>query len=85
MPTQPQLDLDLGRLDVDLLIEHEGHRMKLTGSQNRFAAEFSSLVSLFHYARTFWSQRKIAPPGTSLSIGWRGLRLGALKSPRRAA
>ena len=63
------------RLDVDLLIEHDGHHLELRGSEMRFVAKFPTLLSLFHFSRIFWPYRKEAPQESSLQVEWRQLRI----------
>lgn len=68
-------------LDVDLLIEHAGHQLKLRGSGTRFAAEFPTLLSLFHFLRISWTSRNQMPKATSFHVEWRGIRI-PVKSAR---
>ena len=60
-------------LDVDLLVEHEGHTLQLVGAGKRFAAKFPTLISLVHYSRIFWSSRHRLPSEVSLKVEWRKL------------
>lgn len=62
-------------LDVDLLIEHGGHQVKLKGSGMCFAAKFLTLRSLFHFFRIFWLSRKRIPREASFQVEWRRLRI----------
>lgn len=76
MPLQPQrgpnLDqVDLNLVDVDLLIEHDGHKLKLTGSDSRFVARFPTLAAVLHFGRVFWTSRKRVPRQASLHVEWR--------------
>ena len=80
MPLQaqrgPSLDLlDLNLVDVDLLVEHDGHKLKLNGSDSRFVARLPTLVSLFHFGGLFWSLRKRIPQQASLHMEWRPFRV----------
>ena len=68
-------------LDVDLLIEHGGHQLKLRGSGTRFAAKFPTLLSLLHFLRISWSSRKRIPREASFHVEWRRLRI-PVKSAR---
>lgn len=65
----------LPALDVDLLIEHDGHHMKLRGSAMRFVAKFPTLLSLAHFMRFFWSSRKRIPHEASVHLEWRQLSI----------
>jgi hypothetical protein len=62
-------------LDVDLLIDHGGHQLKLKGSEMCFAAKFPTLRSLFHFFRIFWSSRTRIPREASFHVEWRRLRI----------
>jgi hypothetical protein len=62
-------------LEVDLLIEHDGHHLKLRGSGMRFVAKFPTLLSLFHFLRNFWSFKQHVPREASLQVEWRQLRI----------
>lgn len=62
-------------LDLDLLIEHGGHQLKLRGSKMRFVARFPTLLSLLHFLLVFWPYRKLAPRGASFRVEWRQLRI----------
>lgn len=62
-------------LDVDLLIEHDGHRLKLRGSERRFVANVPTLLSLLHFSRIFWQYRKRVAEEYSLEVQWRQLRI----------
>ncbi len=62
-------------LDVDLLIEHGGHQLKLKGSGMCFAAKFPTLRSLFHFFRIFWLSRDRIPQEASFQVEWRRLRI----------
>jgi hypothetical protein len=68
--------------EVDLLIEHGGHRLKLRGSGTRFAARFPTLLSLFQFLRISWASRKRIPPQASFHVEWRRLRI-PVKSARQ--
>ena len=90
MPLQPQrgpsLDLlDLNLVDVDLQVEHDGHTLKLTGSDSRFVARFSTLAALFHFGRVFWFFRKRIPRRASLQVEWRPLRVLLKRAQRKSA
>ena len=65
----------LPALEVDLLIEHGGHAMKVTGSASRFVANFPSLRAVLHFARVFWPLRKRIPHQIALEAEWRLLRV----------
>jgi hypothetical protein len=69
-------------LDVDLLIDHGGHQLKLKGSGMCFAAKFPTLRSLFYFFRIFWSSRTRIPQEASFQVEWRRLRT-PVKSARR--
>ena len=73
LQTQPVLDLDL--LAVNLLIEHDGHKLKLTGSDSRFVASFPTLAAFFHFGRVFWNSKNRVPPQASLHLEWRPFRV----------
>ena len=62
-------------LDVDLLVEHEGHTLKLRGAGNRFAAKFPTLIALLHFSRIFWPSRKRLPEEILLRVEWRKLSI----------
>jgi hypothetical protein len=68
-------------LDVDLLIEHGGHQLRLQGSGTRFAARFPTLASLFHFLRISWAFRKRVPEEASLYVELGRLRI-PVKFPR---
>jgi hypothetical protein len=65
-------------LETDLLIEHGGRELKVSGSGSRFAVKFSSLLSFFHFVRIFWPYRKRIPGQASVE-----LRFGRLSIPVR--
>lgn len=62
-------------LDIDLLIEHGGHDLKLRGSGMRFVAKFPTLLSLFHFLRIFRSFKRRIPREASLQFEWRRFRI----------
>ena len=62
-------------LDLDLLIEHAGHQLTLSGSGMAFIATFPSLASLFHFARLGWSFRSQIPRHATLRVAWRGFSI----------
>ncbi len=62
-------------LDLDLQIEHEGHRLALQGSGRQFVAKFQSLRALIHFGLRVWPFRKLAPASLRLRIEWKGRRL----------
>ena len=68
------LPLPLPALDVNLLIEHAGHQASVTGSGRHFVTRFSSLGSLFYFARTLWPVRDSFPASYGMDVEWRGLR-----------
>lgn len=68
------MDLRLLRaLELDLAVEHAGHRVQLTGADGRFVARFRALSSLLHFARLAFPARKLFPRGLSVRLEWRGL------------
>ena len=60
-------------LDLDLLIEHGGHQLKLRGVGMRITATFPTLLSAFHFLRTLLPLRRSFPRGLSLYAEWRGI------------
>jgi hypothetical protein len=60
----------LPALDLDLVIEHGGRQLKLTGSGSRFIARFPTLSSLIYFARNFWSWKNQIPEQMSLQAEW---------------
>ena len=62
-------------LDLDLIVEHQGHQVSLTGSGYSFVARFPSILSLIHFGRAAWPARKQWPEGYGISIEWRGLQV----------
>jgi hypothetical protein len=72
----------LSVLDVDLLIEHGGHQLKLSGSGMRFVAESPTILALFHFLRIAWASRKRIPRAASFQVEWRRLRI-PVKSAKR--
>lgn len=62
-------------LDVDLLIEHGGHQLKLRGSGTRFSVRAPTLLSLFHYLRISWASRNRIPREASVHVEWRRFRV----------
>lgn len=62
-------------LDVDLLIEHGGHSLNLSGSGANFVAKFPTLRSLFYFLRVVWRFRKGVPRDVSLQVAWRKFRV----------
>ncbi len=62
-------------LDVDLLIEHGGHTVRLRGSRMHFVAQFPDLLSAFHFLRIFWPARTAAPREAGVRIQWRNFSL----------
>jgi hypothetical protein len=62
----------LPALDLDLRVEHGGHRVSLTGTGKRFTARFPTVASLLHFARIFWPLRKRFPREYSLRVSLRG-------------
>ena len=67
------MKLPLPVLDVDLLIEHDGHELKLLGSDMRFIAKFPTLGDVVHFSRILWPYRKLVPRESSVRVEWRGL------------
>lgn len=66
--------MDLPRaLELDLALEHAGHRVILTGASGWFVARFASLPSLWHFARLYLRDRRRLPRGFSVRLEWRGL------------
>ncbi len=65
----------LPALEVDLVIEHGGHAVKVTGSASRVVANFPSLRAALHFARVFWPLRKQVPNQIGLQAEWRQLRV----------
>ena len=65
----------LPELEVDLVIEHGGHAMNVTGSASRIVASFPSLRAMIHFAGAFWPFRKQVPKQLALEAEWRRLRV----------
>lgn len=65
----------LPALDVDLLIEHGGHSLNLSGSGASFVANFPTLRSLFYFLCIVWRFRKRVPRDVSLQVSWRQFRV----------
>ena len=61
-------------LDVDLLIEHDGHQVGVTGSGRHFVAKFPTLFSLLHFSWAFWSVRKHVPREFQFQVELRDFR-----------
>ena len=61
----------LPRVELNLLIEHEGHEFRLTGTRNRFLADFPTLLSAVHFSRVLWPSRRLLPVGISMRVQWR--------------
>jgi hypothetical protein len=59
-------------IDVDLQLEHLGHKLEVKGSGSEFRALFPSFFSLIHYAISLWPLRKMVPEGwvIRLECGW---------------
>ena len=68
-------------LDVDLLVEHDGHRALVKGSGHDFVTRFPTLPSLMHFSRILWPWRKHLPSDLGLRIEWSIFRFRA-KRPR---
>lgn len=68
------MKLPLPALDVDLLIEHNGHQATLQGAGHHFVARFPTLRSLFHFLRTLWPLRKRLPREVEFQVEWKGFR-----------
>ena len=64
----------LPALDIDLIIEHDGHQAAVTGSGHRFVAKCPTLKSVFHYSLNLWPWRKVLPSGYIFQMEWRGFR-----------
>lgn len=58
-------------LELNLLIEHEGYQLRLTGQRLRFLASFATLLSAAHFARQFWALRHLLPTNASVQVRWR--------------
>jgi hypothetical protein len=69
----------LRALDVDLVLEYQGHPMNLQGSGGRFAARFPTLSSAIVFLRALWPYRKRLPSGITIDLQWKWIRI-ALKS-----
>jgi hypothetical protein len=65
----------LPALEADLVIEHGGHAVKVTGSASRFVANFPSLLAMLHFARVWWPLRDQVPRQIALDAQWRQLRI----------
>jgi hypothetical protein len=61
-------------LDLDIQIEHEGHKLGLQGSGREFVAKFESLRALVHFGLRAWPFRKLAPSSCRLQVEWKGRR-----------
>jgi hypothetical protein len=59
-------------VEMDLRLEHSGHKLELTGSGSEYRASFPSIFSLIHYAFSLWSLRRQIPEGwvILLECGW---------------
>jgi hypothetical protein len=68
----------LPTLDVDIVVEHGGHKVAIQGSGRRFIAKFPTLFSLGHFALRLWPFRKLVPDSCEWQVEWRGYRF-----PRR--
>ena len=64
----------LPALDVDLLIEHQGHRVEVKGSGRHLVATFPTLFSLWHFSRAFWPVRNYVPLDLDFKVEWRSFR-----------
>ncbi|MBY0505970.1 MAG: hypothetical protein K2X03_18785 [Bryobacteraceae bacterium] len=71
------------RLELDLTVEHGGHRAKIAGEQGNFLAVFPTLSSLCHFAVAAWPLRHDRPAGITLRVQWRGLRWEVPHAARR--
>ncbi len=69
-------------LEVDVLIEHVGRQVQLSGSGIDFYGRFPTLFSLAHRARTHWKHRRLAPEGSRLEVAWTAI-LFPVKTGRR--
>ncbi len=70
--------------EVDLAIEHDGHRLHLTGRDPEFTAEIPSFLSLLHFLRAGWPYRYLLPAaGPSQSVGGRFARPFGVVRDRR--
>jgi hypothetical protein len=57
--------------DVNLHLEHSGHKLDITGSGPEYTVRFPSVFSLLHYAITFWPLRKHLPEGAVIQLKYR--------------
>jgi hypothetical protein len=55
-------------LEIDLSVEHNGHRLRLTGRDPEYVAEIPSIGSLIHFFRAGWRHRRLMPSGRRLTI-----------------
>lgn len=64
----------LPALDLNVVVEHGGHRVAVTGSGRRFIATFATVSSLLHFFFASWRLRKFFPESYSFQAEWRGRR-----------
>lgn len=60
--------------EVNLNVENDGHNAMIEGNGRHFVAKFSTLSSLFHYARACWPLRRQLPAGFTFQVEWHGFR-----------
>ncbi len=60
--------------EVNLLVEHAGHKLEVTGSGPEYRVRFPSLLSAIHFGTTLWPLRKYTPRGMVVVLEWRSLK-----------
>ncbi len=66
-------------LDLDLVLQHDGHEVSVKGTDGQFVARFPTLLSLLHFSTALWPVRKHIPAGMGLHVELHGLRLRVSK------
>lgn len=64
----------LHAVELDLVVEHGGHRVTVKGNRRVFTADFERLTSLLHFVRQAWRWRRQVPAGITVFVTWRGFR-----------
>ncbi len=70
----------LPELDVDVVIEHGGHQMAVSGSGKRFVARFQNLGAIVHFGMRAWPFRKLMPSSCEWQVEWKGRRFPSDRS-----
>lgn len=63
----------LRAVELDLVVEQDGHQATLQAQDGNFLVTFPTLRSLLHFARELWPQRHQMPMGITVAIRWRAL------------